>query len=272
MKHWIFLLPLLLATLACSFAVANDSTDATDLRPVVDEARPAVTILSPRADETYALGTTVLLLAEARDLTSGVTEIIFLDNFDGEIGRVTASNVAGDGILTGVVEWQPPTAQRHFIKAQAVRADGVRSDIREVSILVAAVEGFQPAAQSAPQTDADAPVSEITAPTQTTVSNEPQPTATDEPITQEPAPAEPESTGTLQGTTTVTINIRVAPNTAAAIAANPLQPNTTIDLIGRSEDNLWYAIPLSTGGTGWVFGSGVTVNGDPNQLPLVAAP
>jgi|GEM_PF-4471426 len=289
MKRLLLLTLPLLTSLACALAVDTADTETANQPAQLTDARPAVVILSPQSDEQYALGIEVPIYIEARDLGSGVSQIVIQDNFDETIGTIMADNIQGDAILTGTVFWTPPTAQRHFIKAQALRADGTGSVIAETSIQVVVVEGFAPPppVEPSPAESTEAPASDGDGATDTTNSaaTEPaqpaapaqgsdpvvEPTATTVDV-QEPAPANENATGTLPAVVAIPLNVRVAPNVSAELATNPLQQGATLELIGRSEDNLWFAITLSTGGTGWIFGDGVTVDGDPMTLPLVAAP
>ena len=136
MKIWLrLLIPILLTTLACSLAVDDGSQGATT-RPIVGEDRPAVIFLAPVQGNRYALGTEVLLYAEASDLGAGVARVEFYDNFDGVIGSVAALNPNGDPTLSAIVAWTPPNAQTHFIRVKAIRADGTESTQRETSIEV----------------------------------------------------------------------------------------------------------------------------------------
>ena len=79
-----------------------------------------------------------------------------------------------------------------------------------------------------------------------------------------PAPTAPITNASLQAVVAVEVlNVRVAPDISAAIAQQALTNGTQIELVGRSEDNLWFATPLASGGVGWVFGDPLTVQGDP---------
>jgi len=255
-KNWLRLTSLLmLAALACSLS-ATGSGEA-DTRPVVSEDRPAVVLLAPQSGERYAQGTTVLLHAQARDLGNGIAKIEFYDNFEAVISTVNASNPQGDPTLTALVEWQPPSAQRHFVRVKAFRADGSESQVQEVSIEV--VEAAAPAVQlnAAPVE----PVAEE-APAQPEQESEPAAQSQDEPAQEAPS--------TLQAVVVLdVVNVRVAPDVTAQIAQTPLTGGTTITLVGRSADNLWFATPLASGSVGWVFGDTLTIQGDGAALPLV---
>ena len=261
MKNWLRLLfPILLATLACSLAV-DDGTQGGARRPVVGAERPAVVLLAPAQGNRYALGTRVLLYAEASDLGAGVARVEFYDNFDGVIATVAASNPNGDPTVTAIVPWTPPSAQRHFIRVQAFRADGTESSRQETFIEVVDVAG----APSPQQTeDATSIQGAIDTPTQTVPEAA---TAADAP------PAQNTTSTRLTATVNVeALNVRTAPDINASIVSAALTNGAQIELVGRSADNLWYATPIESGGVGWVFGQPLQINGDPSSLPLVAAP
>jgi hypothetical protein len=243
------------AALACTLAV-DDGSQGSARRPVVGAERPAVILLAPAQGNRYALGTEVLLYAEASDLGAGVAKVEFYDNFDGVIGTVNASNPNGDPTLSAIVPWTPPNAQTHFIRVQAFRADGTDSTREEVSIDVVEAPG---ASSNAPQQQSQAaPDAAETQPVQ-------------EAATAAEAPTQPVTNASLPATVNVqALNVRVAPDINAGIAATALNNGTQIQVVGRSTDNLWFATPISGGGVGWVFSNGLTVQGDSSTLPLVA--
>jgi hypothetical protein len=219
-----------------------------------------VILLAPGQGNRYAQGTEVLLYAEASDLGAGVAKVEFYDNFDGVIGTVNASNPNGDPTLSAIVPWTPPSAQTHFIRVRAFRADGTDSTQQEVSIDVVEAQG---ASSSAPQQQSQA------APDAAETTQATQPVQ--EAATAAEAPTQPVTNASLPATVNVqALNVRVAPDINAGIAATALNSGTQIQVVGRSTDNLWFATPISGGGVGWVFSNGLTVQGDSSTLPLVA--
>ncbi len=282
-RQLILLFALLVVTsLGCSLSVAAPESDTG---VTLNEQRPAVIFLAPQGDERFALGATVPLYAEARDLSTGVSRIEFYDNFDAVIQTITADNPAGVPRLVAQVDWQPPTAQRHFISARAFRADGTESALAEVSIVVEDLPGApvaDSAAPAAPPTATDdAETSGVAEPAQPAAAEtEAQPAQSGASADTEPAqPADlateqaappPDLSGTvLQGTVTVeALNVRTGPQVTAAIAASPLRFGDTIELVARSAEGVWYATPLSDQAFGWVFGSSLDVEGDPETLPV----
>jgi hypothetical protein len=264
LKSLCLIIPLLFATLAC--ALSAEGVNFDDPRPILSEDKPSIVFLAPASNSRYAAGAQIQLFAEAQDLGAGVARIEFYDNFDSIIGTVNATNSGGDPILQAIVPWTPIEAQRHFIKAKAFRADNTSSTQAEVIIEVVAVPGLTlPAAQTA-----------------ATPTAEPQPTATQAAASAAPTDAStsaqvapPPTTAaavTVQARVTVEVlNVRVAPRTDADMAALPLAANTTIQLVGRSEDNRWFATPLPSGSAAWVWANSLEiVEGDAAALPLVA--
>ena len=263
LKNWLrLLIPILMATLACSLAV-DDGTQNGARRPVVGAERPAVVLLAPASGNRYALGTRVMLYAEASDLGAGVARVEFYDNFDEVIATVAASNPNGDPTVTAIVPWTPPSAQRHFIRVQAFRADGTESSREETFIEVVDVAGAPVPQQTEDATSQQGAVQ----PAQTTQPAQEAATAADAP------PAQNATNTTLTATVNVeALNVRVAPDINASIATPAITSGVRIELVGRSADNLWYATPIEGGGVGWVFGQPLQIDGDPSTLPLVAAP
>jgi hypothetical protein len=282
----VLLIPLLLSSLACALAVNN--TASGPIGPCPEPDAPCVLFLAPNTGDTYALGTPILLHAQAQDSSAGVARIEFYDNFEALIGTVNASNPQGDALLSAIVTWQPPSAQTHFVYVQAFRADGSPSPRQEISVTVvqppAGVSIPTPAGpapsptpegtsnQSAPQAQAAI----VSPPTpQTALSagqggaeaatvEESSSAATEESST--PADAAPTS---LTAVVAVNLaNVRVSPSLSASMAANPVTAGMELDLVFRSPDNQWAAITLPTGGYGWIFvPNTLTVNGDLTTLP-----
>jgi hypothetical protein len=250
------LIPILLASVACSLAVSTPDKPS-DNRPVIREDRPAIAFLNPVTGDKYALGTQIILYAEARDLGAGIARVEFYDNFDALIGTVNAASPAGVPSLSARYTWQPLSAQIHFIKAKAIRADGTESPLQEIQIEVVEV-GPVPTAPPSP-----IPSNETT-----------PPQVTEEAVSQgerQSQPVTPAVAGsvTLQAVVSVeVVQVRVRPDQTAEIAGL-LSSGQTIPLVGRSADNLWYATPMQTGGYGWVFGNLLQISGDPSTLPLV---
>lgn len=268
MKHWLrLLIPLIVAALACNLAVDDGSLDE-EARPIVGAERPAIVLLAPVQGNRYALGTEILLHAEVSDLGAGVVRVEFYDNFDGVIGTVAALNPNGDPALTAIVSWTPPSAQTHFIRVQAFRADGTESTRQEVSVEVVDSAGVPNPAP--PQQSQDAPTS---SPAEQGAIDSSQDTQPLQEATAAEAPTEPITNASLTAVVNVEVlNVRVAPDISADIARAALTNGTQIELVGRSADNLWFATPIASGGVGWVFGDPLNIQGDPSTLPLVETP
>jgi len=260
------------AALACALATQNENSGTGDARPVLGAERPSIVLLAPQTGEKYALNAPVLLYAEARDSGAGVARIEFYDNFGELIDTVAASNPQGDATLSGIVSWTPPGAQRYFVSAKAFRADGTESNGQEASFEVIALDGSTSSIQPPP----DAGQAQL--PQESDQQQAPPPDQQQQeqnPVIQEPPQqnqADSGTTGDAGGVTAIVtaevLNVRVAPGVRADIARAPLTTGESVQLIGRSEDGLWYAIPLSTGTTGWIFGESLQINGDPGTLPL----
>lgn len=266
-KISVFIL-LLLTSLACSLSATVDENSDVPKQSIVNTERPTVVLLAPQTGNQYAVGVDILLHAEARDLGTGVARIEFYDSFDAMIGTVNAQNPQGDSRLSGTVTWRVPSAQSHLLSARAFRADNTQSGLAEIVIeavnvnnapIIPAVSNLNvtqpPNPQPAATTQTDQ--SSTTQPTPTTSSSQPTPTTL------------PALNATIINANS--LNIRVGPNVNSDIV-NVIQRGTTLQIVGRNDDNLWYATPLPNGSYGWVFGQYLDFDGDPSTLPLVATP
>lgn len=243
MKRLTFLILILTITsFACTLAVG--SGESQDSRSILTDDRPSVALLIPTNGSHYALGTEILIYAEARDLGAGVVRIEFIDNFDNKIGTVTATQAQPE--LKGTVRWKPIAAQTYLIRAQAYRTDDTASHPQEISVVVEEKQGVVVV-----NSTQDAP-------------NPTQSTSTTNSATNAPPAI------LLEGVVrTNALNVRSEPNTNAARIAPAVTDGEVIQLVGRSEDQAWYLIRLENGDFGWVFGEFVEVRGDANTLPTV---
>ncbi|NJL93814.1 MAG: SH3 domain-containing protein [Anaerolineae bacterium] len=267
MKRWLFPIVLWLgSTLACSLSPATESTLPNDPRPVLRADQPAVVLLAPQAGSRFVEGAPVILLAEARDLESGVVRIEVYDHFDQLIDTVEAEEADGVPRLSGQATWQAVQAQQHFLKVRAFRADGTASNTAEVMVLVEAA----PAGFEMPVLVATEPEPSPSPANDTATAPEATAAAPDEGATPDSSP-EPTTTPGLAATVVDAnvLNIRLGPSVNANIVQTAAR-GAQLTLVGRTADSQWYATPLQAGGFGWVFGQYLAFEGDPSTLPVAS--
>lgn len=98
----------------------------------------------------------------------------------------------------------------------------------------------------------------------------PIPTATYFPTETVVPTAQPTPTAVpVRAVVTDTLRVRDAPSTSAKILAR-LKKDATVDLLARSEDNLWYGIeyPADSGDHGWISSAIVIPDQPTDQLPV----
>lgn len=73
----------------------------------------------------------------------------------------------------------------------------------------------------------------------------------------------------ISAVVTDTLRLRAQPNTTSEILGR-LKKDTTVMLLSRTDDNVWYSVeyPTSSGKSGWIFGEVVVPNGDTTLLPV----
>lgn len=271
------LLLLLLPSVGCALAVAggSEAQQAVQSGPALREDQPALIFLAPHNNNRYAVGAQVLLHAEARDLGEGIARIEFYDNFDDLIDTVEAPGGGVQESLSAVASWEVPSAQRHFLRARAFRADGTASNIAELSIegvavaetvpLLPAVSLLGSGGNAIPPNLATDNAA-LTPGADSAETSPPTLEATEE--TVPPPTLEASLNATVTGASA--LNVRLGPSVNSQIV-NSVPQGSTIEIVGRSEDNQWYATPLPDGSYGWVYGQYLQFEGDPVTLPLVSA-
>ena len=241
------ILTLLFASLACN--LANSDADTTNQK-VVTEERPTVVMLAPANNTTFQVGTKVNFHAVARDLVDGVARIEFVIDVPGNPVTLiqNSTNPNGDATLEAIVSWEAVGNQTLLVEVRAFRADGTPSNSEQISIAVvggsASVDTTTDPAVTPPAdgTTDTAPPVDLTLPEG----------SIEGVIVGEPAP------------------VRQGPATTYATVTT-LEATTTVQIAGRSTDNLWYVIRMGEG-FGWVLQPSVQVTVDTSTLPVVEAP
>jgi hypothetical protein len=254
-------------SLACS--LANTKTPGKKL--VVAE-RPALVLLAPANQNQYLVGTMVNFHAQARDIEQGVARIEITINLPGDPVTLIANAETPEGqpTLEAILPWQAVGNQTYLVEAQAFRADGTGSNLVQVSITVVN-----------PNPSSQQDLSDTSVPTATTDDGSfPSPDASSASdlvspqATEETAP--PINLGSdlpVAATGTIilqSVPIRQGPSPAFPTVMN-LSQGQTVNIVGRSIDNLWFVVKLEQG-YGFIFQASVQGEVNLDTLPVVDSP
>jgi len=226
---------LTLGALACNVA-SRAAPPTDDLR-----TRPLVLLIAPVNGGVYAEGAQVEFYALAQDLQGRIARLEFRVD-DVPIATSVPATDAERANLTARASWRAQGLTKHLVTAEIFLDDGRSLGLADVVIQVAAPPGG-----GVPPTPA--PISSPVAATPTL------------PV----APA-----NVIAEVLPDTLNIRQGPGTQYP-AVGTLARGARVNIIGRSVDGQWWAIPYR-GGAGWIFAELTRTEGDTNALPLVAPP
>lgn len=239
---------LALATLTCN--LRSDSSDQTRRQAILDN--PLIMLIAPVNGSVFAEGASVALYAVVQAAPVTVARIEFRVD-DVPVGEVRSDQPEGQTMLEGTVLWTAAGQTGHLITAEAFQPNGASLGLSDAGIRVVGQPNPTLASAQPPPTSAEAgpatapvqPTVEIIVPTNTAVI----------------------LTGSVSGTL---LNVRQGPGTnfptlGTLTAGDPLQ------IIGRNADSTWWAITYN-GGTAWVFGELIAIQGDTSQVPLMDGP
>lgn len=246
--HRVALAALLVATLACS--LVSEATISSEDRLVSDQ-RPALLVIAPANQSTYAAGSPVIFHAIAKD-SIGVSRVEFIINLAGGDEKLVYETDDPDGepYVEAIVEWEATGNQVYLASARAYRPSGLPEDpaddigSNEVLFSFGVV----------PPPTIDEPDIALT------------PEVTDE--TPTPLPDLPAIDGVIQGAAEVPV--RQGPSTDYPIIQT-LAVASPVQIVGRSLDSVWLVIQLD-GAYGWVFRDAVQFEGTLDDLTPVEAP
>jgi hypothetical protein len=218
----------------------GDGDGDEDPTAVGDTGGPTVTISQPTSGQTFNVGDTITVQAQAVGVGSGVTRVELLVN-----------NVVVDSQTS-----QSPTGEENL----AVLLDYVAAV--PTPNLTLAVRAF-----SGVQAGSDALVT-------VTVGSGTSPTTTTQPgssATQQPAPTSAPFNPTCRARVDIgTLNFRAGPSTNHNIIG-ALNLGAEANLIGRLGDNSWWQVTYR-GGSGWLSAAYTTLLGNCGNVPVTAAP
>ncbi len=209
--------------------------------PLPDElrTRPLVLLLAPLNGGVYAEGALVEFYALAQDLDARIARLEFRVD-DVPIATSVPATSAERANLSARTSWRAQGVSKHLVTAEIFREDGRSLGLADVVIHV-----VPPPEGGLPPTPA---------PTFTPTATPPPTLATD--VTAE--------------VLTDVLNIRQGPGTHYP-SVGTLTRGQRVNVIGRSADGQWWAIPYR-GGAGWIFAALTRTEGNTATLPLVAPP
>lgn len=256
------ILALFIATMACTLVTEETVIDSERL---VRPDRPSLILLAPANGNVYAAGTQVTLHALATDIESTISRIEFIIDLPGEELLLVhqSDNPEGESTLEAIVEWTAFGNQTYVVHIRAFRLNGDPNDplddipsnevLTSIQVIDPSDTGVQP---DTPSVDETPEVNETEAPTE----------STDEP--------------TIDLSTLPVVIANIDSVAAAPVRQGPgvtfdiinnLAQGTVIEVLGRSEDSLWFAIRLENG-VAWVFSDVVDFSGNVDELPVISAP
>lgn len=238
---------------------------ATEDNKLVTEDRPGIVLYAPANGNVYAAGALVTFHAEARDLGSGITRIEFTIDVPGQEVKLVKQADSSAERYQAFASWQAFGSQSYLVTARAYRdpgtpddpSDDVPSNTARALIEVRGGTVLQP---STPAAD-DSITPEAVTTEETPVS---APNSLENVL---PSPGFP---GTINAAAPQ-IPVRQGPS-PNYITVLQLDPGSSVEIVGRSEDSAWYVIRVASDAYGWVLTSFVDATLDISALPVIAAP
>jgi hypothetical protein len=260
---------------ACTLTDSAASISAT---PQIS-GTPVVRLASPLADEVYAAGAAVNILARVENAGEDIALLDIL--LDGQsIGSAAQPNESAAIAFTVTNSWVAANPGSHLITVRAQRSDGSFGEA-SASIQVLDVAGDTGSAQATPEpTPEETSAPQVAEPTATTgelivappTREVPAPTAATAP-TQAPSPQPPPASGSPAFTVISGANVRSGPGLAFNPPIGSLPAGATGEIIAISPDRQWYRVRYNNGqGSGWMSATTVNTTGDLASLPVDQGP
>ena len=256
-----WLLPLLLALLLAGCNLNSAGVGA----PAQFEGPPVIHIAAPLPNQTYLVGTTVMVQARVENAGPDLARIaVLLD--DQLLGEKLNPNETEAAVLPLTIDWPTSNIGQHKISVLAERGDGV-SAREDVHILVIADEGGEPAGESADSAVAGpGPTDTGETASDSTREDAAQPAAT---TPSEPAAGTGESR--VAGTVIQPSNLRLGPGTAYELLGSlPKDEQVLIVAVNPARD--WYRISYADLDNAWIYSDLVSPSGDISGVPVETGP
>ncbi len=248
-----WLLPLLVALASAGCNLNSAGAGA----PARFEGPPVIHIAAPLPNQTYLVGTTVIVQARVENAGPDLARIaVLLD--DQLLGEKLDPNESMAAVLPLTIDWPTSNIGQHKISVLAERGDGA-SAREDVHILVIADETGEAAGEPAE-----------TGPTNMgeTAADEPrdddaQPTA--------PEPAAVKGESQVPGTVIQPSNLRLGPSTAHELLGSlPKDEQVLIVAVNPARD--WYRISYADLDNAWIYSDLVSPSGDISGVPVETGP
>lgn len=240
-KPWLWLIILWVPALACNLTESSTPQD----NKLVTEERPSIVLLAPASGSVYAEGTVVTLHAEALDLKEGVSRIEFVIDLPGEPLTLVQFAETPSERFQAIQTWQSFGNQTYIVEARAYRDPGTPQD---------------------PSDDVPSNVEQVLIEIRRTA-NVNSPPQINTPTPDDSGLPDAVGNGTINAADTV---VRQGPATTYPVVTT-LNVGDSVEIVGRSEDNLWFVIDIN-GGAAWVFQQFVSAEIAVEQLSVIGAP
>ena len=227
--------------LICILALASGGDDDVEPTAVSDVGGPTVTISQPTSGQTFNVGDTITVQAQAVDVGGGVTRVELLVN-NVVVDSQTSQEPTGEENLAVLLDYTAAVATQNL--TLAVRAyRGVESG-DDALVTISVGSGTSP----------------TNTPSGSTGNN-----------TAQPVPTQPVFNPTCRARIDVgTLNFRAGPSVDYNIIG-VLNLGNEPTLVGRLGDNSWWEVN-SGGQRGWVSAAYTTLLGNCGNVPVTAAP
>jgi hypothetical protein len=200
---------------------------------LVREDRPALVLLAPVTGNVYAAGTQVTLHALATDIEGTISRIEFIIDLPGEelVLVYPSDNPEGEASLEAVMTWEAFGNQTYIVHAHAYRSAGDPNDLGDD---VPSNEGLTSITVVDPSSAGPVPDT---------------PSLDETPEVTEIAPTDDSSIDldslqvVIATVSAVTAPIRQGPGVTYELIEN-IPQGQMIEVVGRSEDSVWFAIRL----------------------------
>lgn len=251
-----WLLPLLVALLVAGCNLNSAGVGA----PAQFEGPPVIHIAAPLPNQTYLVGTTVMVQARVENAGPDLARIaVLLD--DQLLGEKLNPNETEAAVLPLTIDWPTSNIGQHKISVLAERGDGV-SAREDVHILVIADETGEAADTAAAETG---PTDTGETASETARDDAAQPAAT--------TPPEAAGTGESQvpGTVIQPSNLRLGPGTAYELLGSlPKDEQVLIVAVNPARD--WYRISYADLDNAWIYSDLLSPSGDISGVPVETGP
>lgn len=215
------------------------------------EGPPVITIAAPQPNQTFLVGTTVIVQARVENAGPDLARVaVLLD--EALLGERLEPNETNAAVLPLTIDWPTSNTGQFTISVVAERGDG--SAARE-DVSIEVISRQHPAGVSAE-------TQPTTVATETAV-----PPASTAPTAAAAAPADPEPSS-VPGTVLRVVNLRPGPGVASGQPLGSLLADTEVMIVAVNPARDWFRITYGDSGDAWIDASFVEAADDTAGLPV----